>query len=508
MAGSGPMGHHEPVNDNDPTGAPASAAPDPEPSVVEPAPPVPVAPVEPVAPTTAEIQAATTPRDPVRTQNRLAILGTVALVVALAFGGGFAVGRATAPAGTSGETGVLVPATPSPGSSTDPGTSAAPSGAQPTVIPSGGPDLPSDGARLGAADAKVVIDYWADFQCPFCAKFAQETIPQLVPLIEDGTVAVVHRDYAFLGPESLDAAVAVRCAADDGKYWAMHDAVYAAQDGENQGGFARPKLVAIGQSIGLDGAKLEACLDDRATLVDVLDDTSEAVRTGIKSTPTVIVNGRQFLGVPDIAELTAAVEAAAAGASPEPAGSPTPTDDPWAGITLDGRTAGDPAAPVTVHLWMDYQATDNAAIGQELSPELKTRLKDGKIKVVLHDLALLGDESVVAATALRCTAAQGGPAWFVHDILSISGQGAGSGIYSPRNLLRLVAQLGMDVPAFDACLEDPSVAQAVRDETAQGSADAMTAGPVIVVTRDGKESARFSGTLDTAKVLQAIDAAK
>jgi protein-disulfide isomerase len=503
------MGHHDPVNDSDPTAAPASAAPDPEPSVTEPVPAVPVEPVTPVPlePVPVEPVPAAAPPDRVQTQNRLAIVGTVALVVLLAFGGGFAVGRATAPADSQGDTGVLVPATPAPSLSTDPGASAPPSAVVPTVAPSTGPDLPSDGARLGSADAKVVIDYWADYQCPYCARFAQETIPQLVPLIEDGTVALVHRDYAFIGPESIDAAVAVRCAGDDGRYWAMHDAVYAGQDGENQGGFARPKLIAIGQSVGLDGAALEACLDDRSTLVGVLDDTSQAVRLGIGSTPTVVVNGKEFLGLPKIDELTDAIEAAAAGATPVPAASPQPTENPWDGIAIDGRTAGDPAAPVTVHLWMDYQARDNALLGQELGPELKTRLRDGKANVVLHDLALLGEESVVAATALRCITAQGGPAWFVHDILAISGQGADMGIYIPRNLLRLVAQLGLDVPAFNACLDDPAVAAAVRDESARGAADGMTAGPVIVVTRDGTETARFSGPLDTAKVLAAIDAA-
>ena len=96
----------------------------------------------------------------------------------------------------------------------------------------------------------------------------------------------------------------------------------------------------------------------------------------------------------------------------------------------------------------------------------------------------------------------------MHDILSISGQGTDTGIFVPGNLLRLVAQLGLDVPAFDGCLDDPAVAAAVRDETAQGRRRGMTAGPAIVVSPGGTETARFSGPLDSAKVLAAIDAAK
>lgn len=526
------MGHHDLVNDNDPLGIPASGTPDSDPAatLTEPVPPAPEAPADPWTPTFSSDTAATPvatdggeairPVDPLRSQNRVALIGTVALVVALAFGGGFAVGRGTAPGGTpSGDQGaVLVPATasPAPGASVDPGTSPAPGAsvdpssspaAAPTALPSSGLDLPSDGNRLGSADAKVVIEYWADYQCPFCSKFARETIPQLAPKIKDGTVALVHRDYAFIGPESLDAAKAVRCAARDGKYWAMHDAVYAAQDGENQGAFARPKLVAIGTSIGLDGTTLEACMDDHDTLVGVLADTSEAVRIGIQSTPTVIVNGNRFLGVPDIAELTKAIDAQVAGATPAPAPSASPSSNPWSATQTDGRTAGDPAAPVTVDLWMDYQSADSAPVAKVLGPELRTRMASGTVLARLHDLALLGDESVVAGTALRCTAAEGGPTWFVHDILSVSAQGVGAGIYTSDNLLRLIAQLGMDVRAFDACLGDPAVTGAVKDETAQGKADGMTAGPVIVVSAGGTETDRFSGALDIAKVLAAIDAA-
>ncbi len=512
FAGSSPMGHHDPVNDSDPTGAPASAAPAPDPdpttTVIEPVPPVPAIPVDVRAPDAGVPGVPSAPGpvpDSVRTQNRLALLGTVALVVALAFGGGLAVGRATAPGGAPADDGVvLAPATAAPGASVAPSGSAV---VDPTPPGSAGPSLPSDGNRLGSADAKVVVEYWADYQCPFCAKFALETIPQLVPLIEDGTIALVHRDDAFIGPESIDAAVAVRCAARDGKYWAMHDAVYAAQAGENQGAFARPKLVAIGTSIGLDATTLEACMSDRAALVDVLADTAEAVRIGIESTPTVIVNGTRFLGVPDLAKLRAAIDGAVAGATPEPAPSVAPAANPWSDTRASGLVAGDPAAPVAVDLWLDYQSTDSNAVAASLDPELRTRIAAGTVVARLHDLALLGDESVVAATTLRCTAAQDGPAWFVHDVLARSARGKDAGLFTAENLLRLGAQLGMDVRQLDACMGDPAVAQAVRDETAQGQADGMTVSPVIVISAGGTEKARFAGPLDLAKVLAAIDAA-
>ena len=130
------------------------------------------------------------------------------------------------------------------------------------------------------------------------------------------------------------------------------------------------------------------------------------------------------------------------------------------------------------------------------------------MRLELHDLALLGDESVTAGVALRCFDAHGGHAWLINDILSVSAQGRDAGIYTPENLLRLASQLGLDVAAIDACLTDPAIDQAVRDETAAGKAAGLAEGPAIVISAGGKETTRFAGTLDAAKVLAAIDAAK
>ncbi len=473
---------------------PIEPGPGPE-SEAAPAPGPPVS----AEPGTASPRASSRPAEAVRRQNRLAALALVVLVVALAFGGGFAMGRASAPSGDA----ALVPFG-TPGASGGP-TPAAP-GASP-LASAGASPLPSDGPRLGRPDAPVTIDYWADYQCPFCARFAQTVIPQLSSRIADGTVALVHRDFAFIGSESVAAAVAVRCAGNQGRYWAMHDAVYAAQQGESQGAFARARLDQIADSVGLDRASFTSCLDERAPLVEVLADTAAGVRAGIQSTPTIDVNGTRYLGVPDVATLLGAIDGAAAGATPGVLPTPQPTTDPWSGIQTSGREAGSMTAPVTVELWMDYQATGSAAVANDLEAELRARTASGAIRLVLKDLALLGDESVVAATMVRCVADQGGPAWFASDVLSVSAQGAGTGIFTAPNLLRFGARLGLDVQALSTCIDDPAVAEAVRAETADGTTLGLPAGPSVVIRAGDREVARFSGVLDVGKITKAIDAA-
>lgn len=392
-----------------------------------------------------------------------------------------------------------------------PGASGSGANAASSAAASGSPldGLPSDGPLLGRTDAKVQLTYWADYQCPFCARFAQQVLPQLASRIANGTVSVLHRDFVFLGPESVDAAIAVHCGGEQSRYWPMHDTVYAMQAGENQGAFTVDRLSRIANMAGLDGTAFTACLARHDVLVDVLADTSAGVRSGVTSTPTIDLPGQRLLGVPDTASLLAAIDAAAAGgatATPAPSAA-APSGDPWAGMSTDGLTAGRASAPVTVELWVDDQATGMPAVIQSLEPALRTRVAAGKVRVVLRDLASLGDESVLAASFVRCGATAGErTVWFAHDILGVSAKGANAGVFTARNLLWLGAKLGWDVAALDTCMSNPATATAIRDETAAGQALGLTAAPGVIVKAGTKEIARFSGSsLVAARVLAAID---
>ncbi len=425
------------------------------------------------------------------------------LAVAVVFGSGVLVGRITAPRDE--------PVAAASGGAADVGASAA------SPVPSAGPaassplaGLASDGPVLGSATAKVQLTYWADYQCPFCTRFAETVLPQLASRIADGTVAVTHRDFVFLGPESLDAAIAVQCAGEQGRYWPMHDAVYAAQDGENRGAFSAATLTRLAAGVGADSAAFTDCTQRHDVLVAVLADTGAGVRASVSSTPTMDIPGRRFLGVPDAAAFLQAIDdAATAGTAPTAAPSAAPSGDPWADTATSGRTAGSAAAPVTVELWLDYQATGVPALVQTLEPELRTRIAEGKVRLVLRDLATLGEESTAAASLIRCGSQDHEPSvWLAHDVLAVSAQGANAGVFTSRSLLWFAAKLGWDVTALDACMADPATASAVQAETSTGVANGLTAAPTVVVIAGAKEAARFSGSsIDAARVLAAVDAA-
>jgi protein-disulfide isomerase len=161
----------------------------------------------------------------------------------------------------------------------------------------------ASGTTLGRSDAPVTIDVWSDFQCPFCGRFARLYLPGLVEeFVSSGEVRIVAHDVAFVGRgnpnESLEAAVAASCAADQGRYWEFHDILFGNQSGENEGAFRLGRLQAMADAIGLDRAAWDRCRVDPARARTVQATTSAALAAGIDSTPTLVINGVTSAGVP------------------------------------------------------------------------------------------------------------------------------------------------------------------------------------------------------------------
>ncbi|MFA5791827.1 MAG: thioredoxin domain-containing protein [Candidatus Paceibacterota bacterium] len=105
---------------------------------------------------------------------------------------------------------------------------------------------------LGNIDARVAVILYADFQCIYCIKFFKETKETIIKsYIQQGKIKFVHRDFAFLGNESIKSAEAARCAGDQGKFWEYHDYLYNYKNSENQGNFSNLNLKLFAQKIGL-----------------------------------------------------------------------------------------------------------------------------------------------------------------------------------------------------------------------------------------------------------------
>ncbi|TYL51738.1 thioredoxin domain-containing protein [Nocardioides sp. BGMRC 2183] len=163
---------------------------------------------------------------------------------------------------------------------------------------------PDDPMALGSVDAPVAIVEYADMRCPFCAKYASETLPKLVEqYVDTGLVRYEFRDLPLFGQQSMDAALAGRAAAEQGRFWEYFHTVYDAAPAEGHPDLPREKLLALAEDAGVpDMAAFRAALGN-ADLRSAIDtDTSEATRLGINSVPffaidNVAVSGAQPLEV-------------------------------------------------------------------------------------------------------------------------------------------------------------------------------------------------------------------
>lgn len=170
-----------------------------------------------------------------------------------------------------------------------------------------------DANVLGNRDAKVSIVEFADFQCPFCGRHHEMVFPSIVQdYVDTGKATYAYKHLAFLGPESVYAAIAAECAADQGKFWEFHNFLFEHQQGENQGAFTNDKLIAFGKELNLDMAAFEPCVTNGATVSRVQADTEEAQKLHVGSTPTFFINGKPLVGLKSPDEFKAAIEQALA----------------------------------------------------------------------------------------------------------------------------------------------------------------------------------------------------
>lgn len=163
---------------------------------------------------------------------------------------------------------------------------------------------------LGKADAPVTIIEFADFQCPFCKRFHDNTFDRLkTKFIDTGIVKFVFQDYPFLGDESFLAAEAGRCAQDQGKFWEYFDAIYAAQKGENQGDFTEESLTALAKNLQLNDGDFKTCLSTHKHRGEIDSAVRFGADYGVDSTPTFFINGHRYSGALPLYKLEGIINA-------------------------------------------------------------------------------------------------------------------------------------------------------------------------------------------------------
>jgi protein-disulfide isomerase len=143
----------------------------------------------------------------------------------------------------------------------------------------------------GPEDAPVVIVEFSDFECPYC----RQTLPVLEQIQEDyaGQIRFVYRQFPLsdIHPRAQKAAEASLCADEQGRFWDMHDLLFA-----DPIELEVASLKVKAETLGLNRQTFDACLDSGKYQGRVAEEIREGFSLGVNGTPTVIINGRPLTG--------------------------------------------------------------------------------------------------------------------------------------------------------------------------------------------------------------------
>jgi protein-disulfide isomerase len=160
-----------------------------------------------------------------------------------------------------------------------------------------------DGApSKGADNAPVILVKFEDFHCPFC-KEAQRTLGEIAARYGE-RVRIVHKDYPIdaLHPQARRAHVAARCAHEQGKFWAYHDALYNAPNS------APEDLKTLARQTGIELDRFAVCLASDKYGVAVENDIEEGTKAGVTGTPAFFINGRLIGGAQPLQQFVRVIE--------------------------------------------------------------------------------------------------------------------------------------------------------------------------------------------------------
>lgn len=151
-------------------------------------------------------------------------------------------------------------------------------------------DLDRDHTR-GGVDATVQLVEYADFECDYCAR-AEAAIREALEEMGDRLLVVYrHLPSPRTHPRAVPAALAAEAAARQGRFWDMHDRLFA-----NQDRLGRDDLLEHAADLGLDVDEVALAIDEERGAARIEEDVDTALRSGVTGTPGFFVNGGILTG--------------------------------------------------------------------------------------------------------------------------------------------------------------------------------------------------------------------
>ncbi|HET6413406.1 MAG TPA: thioredoxin domain-containing protein [Anaeromyxobacter sp.] len=362
------------------------------------------------------------------------------------------------------------------------------------------PVEPGDPLR-GPAEAPVTVVVFSDFQCPFCGRL-EPTLAQLQQAYP-GKIRFVWKHQPLpMHPNAVPAAIAAEAARDQGKFWEMHDKLFAAQQDLTPAAFER-----YAGELGLDLPKFKAALLEKHGQDHIAADQALAAKLGVTGTPTMFFNCREVVGAlpyemlkqvmdEELKKADALLGGGTAGSDfyakackanlslPAPAPAPAAEAPPPApaqvvaadalGLRGDDPVRGNVRAPVTVVLFSDFQCPFCGRIEPTLV-EVQKAYGD-KVKLVWkHQPLPMHPQAEPAAVAAEAAREQG-KFWEMHDKLFQNQQAL-----SPQVYAQFAKEIGLDMQKFEASLQSGRGKARIQEDEAVAGRIGVNGTPTLFV---------------------------
>jgi protein-disulfide isomerase len=357
---------------------------------------------------------------------------------------------------------------------------------------------PRTQTAIGDPNAPVTIIEYSDYQCPFCRRHVQETMPQLKEnFIDTGRVYYVFKDFPIesLHPLAYRLHEAALCAADSGEldeYWQAHDVFFDQAESfqvESESNMDEAILNVFAAS-GLPD--ISQCLAEDKFANEVKANVAEGVSFGVDGTPAFFINGYPISGAQPYELFEYAIGLAeenrlAEAYQPQEQAPPTEPPQQIDMVLGDAPRKGSPDAPITIVEYSDYQCPFCLRYFNETMPQLQPLIEDGTIQYVFKDFPLLNihPQSQKAHEAAHCARELGGENayWVMHDLL-FANQEAWASVSMADHvevIKELAAEANLPQSEFDTCLDNGRYAETVSNYVAEGIQLGITGTPTFFI---------------------------
>ena len=309
-----------------------------------------------------------------------------------------------------------------------------------------------------AVPDRVEIVLYSDFQCPYCAQFARPFRELQTRGVDGVETTVQFKNFPLRIHRNAQLAhQAAVAAAEQGKFWEMHDLLFASQQRAQ-----RDDLVGYATQLGLDMDRFLSDLDSERIKRVIEADIAEGEKRRVNGTPTFYVNGKEYVGMKSLAQLQLLVKGEHR------------RSRALAEITDELISKGPAAAPVTLEFFVDLQSPVSRPAVAVINDVMKrypsaVRLQFRNFPLSFHPQAALAHEAAMAA-------AREGRFWeFAAYVLDHQDA------LREQDLIALAGRLGLDSQSFAETIREHRYAPRVEADVLAGFGKGIRGSPVILV---------------------------